>query len=137
MRNIALFLAAAGLGAATALAGPAAAQIPASEIGVVCDQLNYRFQFDFKHRQDFPRAGAARALHRSGVEKCQSGRSGWNPSSFDAQSLRRRSRAVFRRKRLQPVDQIEGFLRRQRVGVDGFQLFLGGACPDDGRGLCR
>ena len=73
MRNIALFLAAAGLGAATALAGPAAAQIPASEIGVVCDQLNYRFQFDFKHRQDFPRAGAARALHRRGVEKCHRG----------------------------------------------------------------
>ncbi|MCW5726204.1 hypothetical protein [Parvibaculum sp.] len=73
MRNIALFLAAAGLGAATALAGPANAQTPEEDTGVVCDRLNYRFQFDFKYRKDFPQAEAARALHRSGVEKCESG----------------------------------------------------------------
>lgn len=73
MRNIALFLAAAGLGATAALTGPAAAQPPEEDIGVICDRLNYRFQFDFKYRKDFPKAGEARALHRSGVEKCENG----------------------------------------------------------------
>lgn len=73
MRNIALLLTAAGLCAATALAGPANAQTPEDNTGVICDRLNYRFQFDFKYRKDFPQAGAARALHRSGVEKCESG----------------------------------------------------------------
>ncbi|PKQ07132.1 MAG: hypothetical protein CVT72_04250 [Alphaproteobacteria bacterium HGW-Alphaproteobacteria-11] len=73
MRNIALFLAAAGFGAATALAGTAAAQSPEDDTGVVCDRLNYRFQFDFKYRKSFPQADTARALHRSGVEKCESG----------------------------------------------------------------
>ncbi|MBX3492500.1 MAG: hypothetical protein KF899_06035 [Parvibaculum sp.] len=73
MRKFALILAAAGLGAATALAGSADAQTPEDDAGVICDRLNYRFQFDFKYRKSFPQADAARALHRSGVEKCESG----------------------------------------------------------------
>ena len=73
MRNIALFLAAAGLGAAAALTGPAAAQTAEDDTGTICDRLDYRFQFDFKYRKDFPKAGEARELHQSGVEKCENG----------------------------------------------------------------
>lgn len=73
MRNIALFLAAAGLGTASALTAPAAAQTPEEDIGVICDRLNYQFQFDFKYRKAFPKAGEARELHRRGVEKCENG----------------------------------------------------------------
>ncbi|MEX1154283.1 hypothetical protein [Parvibaculum sp.] len=68
----------AALGAALIAAGlpvsPAArAQTPDRDMGVLCDELNYRFQFDFKYRKDFPDANEARALYRSGVEKCESG----------------------------------------------------------------
>lgn len=66
------------LGAALIAAGvlmspAAAAQTADADLRVHCDRLNYRFQFEFKYRKDFPKADAARALHRSGVEKCENG----------------------------------------------------------------
>ncbi|MBO6906626.1 MAG: hypothetical protein JJ865_16860, partial [Parvibaculum sp.] len=56
----------------------AAAPTPASELSTgdaeeLCSRLDEQFQFTMKFKADLPYADKARALHQSGVEKCEGG----------------------------------------------------------------
>lgn len=80
MKKTAAILTATAIVSATALASlPArAAPTPASELSTgnaeeLCNKLDDQFQFVMKFKEGLPYAKDARALHDSGVEKCEGG----------------------------------------------------------------
>ena len=65
-------------GAAFTSLPAAAAPTPASELSTgdaeeLCSMLDDQFQFAMKFKADLPYADEARALHQSGMEKCEGG----------------------------------------------------------------
>ncbi len=80
MRKMTNTIAAAAFAAGTALAplSATAAATPASELSTgeaeeLCTMLDEQFQFTMKFKADLPYADEARALHESGMEKCNGG----------------------------------------------------------------